>query len=320
MTDIENPELPAIDAAKEQNVTPEDWGFDAEAFAEQVEAEEPIDDAGDEAGELEEEQEELELADDAEELGEEEAQPEEPKKRGKNANARISDLTKKLKESVSKEEYNALKKEMDNLKAGLDYLKPREEAVVKSLDDRLVEAARAVGDPEFNLDDFTTDAEKRAALLGYENRIESRQRAQEAALGGVKASYSNVIAEYQTKDPELANGLIAAYNAAVRDEARALQRRYDNLTPQEAHQHAERILLQEAAGKPDPVYFIASFGKQILDDAGHVLTKPKEKVKIDHKNRETVQQRAGRPEIETAPTTKRSVELAKKYAQVAAEW
>jgi hypothetical protein len=114
--------------------------------------------------------------------------------------------------------------------------------------------------------------------------------------------------------------LIAAYNAAVRDEARALMRRYEGLKPEDARVHAERALLNEAAGKKDPVYFIANFGKQILDDSQELLTKPKEKGKIDHKNRETVQQKAGKPEIDTAPMTKRAVEVSKRYEQVAAEW
>jgi hypothetical protein len=321
MTDIETTEPQTIDAIKELNVTAEDWGFDADSFGEadavapDAEEAEEIDDASEddidaEVDEVEEEiEEEIEVAP-------------QPKKKN-TAQNRIGELTKKLKESVSKEEYNALKRELDNIKAGLDYLKPKQEVVPKSLDERLVEAAKQAQDPDFDIDDFTTDAEKKTALIAYNNAIENKQRRQTSAIQEVKNSYAAEIQKVQASDPNLANGFVMAYNAAVENEAIALMRRYPHVSEADAVKYAEQNLLEEARNTANPIDHIANFGMKLLQKqvpTQQKLTKVKEKGTIDHKNRESIQQRAGRPEIDTASVTKRSVEVAKRYDQVAAEW
>lgn len=281
-----------------------------------------------EAEEFDDAEEELEedeaLDQDAEEEDPEiEAQPE---KKDRSATGRIKDLSKKLKEKDKDLEerdrkLQDLELKFDNLQQGIDYInKPKEEVKVISLDERLHQAALAAGDREFDIDEFTTDAEKKTALLGYENKITYTKVQADQEIASVKQQYQYQVEAWNQQDPTISTALVSAYNAAVLDESRAIMRKYPNLTSKDAIAHAEKALLTEARAQHDPVLYIATFGKQILDDAKQLLTEPKEKVKIDHKNRKAVQDMAGKPEIETAPVTKRAQEVNKRHAEIASEW
>jgi chromosome segregation ATPase len=295
-----------------------DDGFGLEAIeALDVENMPPLEDEPEEIEEIEEPEEELET-DEAEEEPEDEPEEDPQPKKKRGANARIQDLTSKLREKDEK--LAELERKLDNLQQGMDYFKPKEEAKTLSLDEQLQQAAVAVDDKEFDLDDFTTDAEKKAALMGYRNQLTIRQQEQQAAVTNIRSQYAQTVEYYKTQDPEISKGLVDSYNAAVRDEARAIMRRYPNLSPTDAAKHAEKALLTEAQQAQDPVMFIAQFGKQILDDAKQYLTTPKERGKIDHKNREAVRARAGKPEIDTAPMTKRAQQVNEAFEAVSTEW
>jgi hypothetical protein len=292
--------------------------LDIEALSEE-QSDEPEEDLEDDDDPDEADEEEQEEPD------EEEPEAEEQPKKRKSANSRIQELTNKLKEKDDK--LDALERKFDNLQQGIDYLKPKDDAAPVELDDQLSQAAIAAGDREFDLDEFTTDAEKKTALRAYKNDITLRQQEDAQAVNSVRQQYSQAVDYYKEQDPEIGAALTTAYNAAVRDEARAIMRRYPNLQPNEAVNHAEKALLNEARQAQDPVMFIASFGKQILDDAQQLnggskqkLTKPKENGKIDHKNRETVRRKAGKPEVETAPLTKRQQQVNETWQKVSSEW
>jgi hypothetical protein len=330
MTDIENNIEPqTIDAAKDLGITAEDWGFDADAYVEEpvVEPEETAaddvtdPDADPDAESEEDVEAEVEEQEVEEEIEEVEIEAAPQPKKNRSANARIGELSQKLKEKDAAVE--ALERENRNLKAGFDYLKPKQPTVEKSLDERLVEAAKLAQVDDFDIDDFTTDAEKKTALHTYQNTIQNKQRERVSAIQDVKNSYVSEIQKVQTADPDLANGLVMAYNAAIENEAVALMRRYSHLSEADAVKHAEQNLLEEARNTASPIDHIANFGMKILQKqmpAQQKLTKAKEKAIIDHKNRETIQQRAGKPEIDTATVTKRAVEISKRYDQVASDW
>lgn len=266
---------------------------------------------GEEPGEIDELEEELE----------EEVQVT-PEKKKRNANTRIKDLTDTIKEKDRRLE--ELEKKFNNMQQGIDFLKPKEEVSVVSLDDKLQKAAVLAGEKDFDIDEFSTDAEKKAALLGYENKITLKQQEDNRSMDSVRNQYAQTVEVYKAQDPAIGEQLVAFYNAAVRNEAIAIMRRYPNLSAADAAKHAERALLSEAREAQDPVVHIAAFGKQILDDAqsfmGKVLTKGKEKGTIDHKNRDAVRARSGKPEIDTAPTTKRGQQIESAYNELVAEW
>lgn len=315
---------PEVNAEDDMFGTAELENLDIEAIAKA--GEDANNAANEDDSEEEDEEEDSDGDDDGEEEGEDETlEGEEDKPKRKNtAKNRISKLSGQLKDKDA--ELERLRQENANLKAGKDYLKSQEKGGDKemSLDDQLKEAAQLAGDDTFDLDDYDTVADKKNALRGYRHDIEINQTKQLEKLNGVKNSYMSVVNQYKEKDENVANGLVASYNAAVANEAQALLRRYgDRFTKEQAIREAERSLLEEAADRENPILHIAEFGKQILTMAGagdKKLSKKKEDAKIDHKNRDFVKKKAGKPEVENMPSSQKAMGINKEFEKVSSEW
>lgn len=285
---------------------------DIEVLSEEPQAEEMQADEAEEALEV----------DDVEESEGEEIEPdEEPEqvetggKKKRNANSRISELSQKLREKD--ERLQKLEEKLENLTAAKDYLNDQKPKPEVDLDAQLQEAAKMAGDDSFDLDDFTTEAEKKTALRAYNLEAQQKQQQMQNAIRSVKDQYSQTVMQYKETDANVSNALVAAYNAAVTDEARAIMRRYDNVTQQQAIDYAEKTLLTEAQSHPDPVVYIAKFGKQIIDDAQTYLPKEQESAKIDHKGREKAKESAGKPEVDTVPMTKAQMrQIEKEFSDI----
>jgi len=294
----------------------------------EVEAQIADDPFGIESIELPEPQPDEALQDDGPEAQAEEGQPEEDqadqdepesgepeeKPRKRNASTRISELSQKLKDKDA--EMEELKRKVDNLSAAKDYFDGDKKTEAPDLDAQLIEAAKHAGDNDFDIEDFSTDAEKKIALRGYKTEIKQSQREEIERVYGVRDQYVNAVEQLKADKPEVANGLIHAYQAAVADEARAIMYRFD-MPEAEAKERAEQVLLADAANRKNPVEHIAKYGYQILKDAQAYLPQKQESARIDHKGREAAQQRAGKPEIDSAPASKMTVQdIQKEFAEI----
>ena len=284
----------------------DDWGISA---LQELVAKEAAEEAPEEAPEAEEEAVEHEADEEYEEEIEAEEEPEELEEKPKPRKNSVSDRINKINEKHAAE-MKALEDKLDNLMAAQEYLKP--DTPKATLDERLEQAAKQYGDAEFDLDEFSTDAEKKTALLTYHNGIANKQQKYNSTIGNVKQQYISAVNHYKASDPEVGARVEAAYNAAVQSEGYAINRRHPQLTQAQAMQHAEKSLLEEAANTADPVMHIAKYGHSLLPTQAP-LQKKKKAATINHKNRDEVRKRAGKPNIDPMPTSKRALAISEDF-------
>jgi len=230
--------------------------------------------------------------------------------------AKLKDIERKLEERES----------VDRIADKLGLKKPEEK---ESLDDKLVRLGKATGE-EIDLDDFMSDAEKRAVALSLENKLHSQRAQEREVISEITGTISGFIDQQkQAGKAEMAGMVEQCYNAALKSEMVAIRRSNPGLDARTMQAEAERSLVGKAyqlagkqGGNVDPATVILQYGAEILDELG-VPTSPasqkpaKQAPLIDKRAREDVMERAGSPAVQVdnsgTPAERKAQEVRKKY-------
>ena len=284
------------------------WGFDGEEpelqGENQPEEEKQIDDA---APDNEEGEEEPEL----EEEGEDEEEPEIEEQKHNTKQVpykRFSKLVadkKQLEDKISQ-----LEQKLNGVIGVNEVLNKKAPAPEKSLDEQLRDA-------KLNPDKYYDDDEKKEAL---EAKLETQtikqqlaQQQQQIALSNTISQIDQGIAYMQQQDPAIADSVNRAINLLIDKEAFSIEENNPNLSEEQAKTQAYYAVMgvvshRSSATGEHPANIIAKLGAKLAKKQGidlspkKVLPKGKEDAKINHKNREQSQKRAGRPAIDVAPS------------------
>jgi hypothetical protein len=285
------------------------WGFDGEEpelqGENQPEEEKQIDDA---APDNEEGEEEPELEEEGE-LEDEEPKIEEQKHNTKQVPyKRFSKLVadkKQLEDKISQ-----LEQRLNGVIGVNEVLNKKAPAPEKSLDEQLRDA-------KLNPDKYYDDDEKKEAL---EAKLETQaikqqlaQQQQQIALSNTISQIDQGIAYMQQQDPAIADSVNRAINLLIDKEAFSIEENNPNLSEEQAKTQAYYAVMgvvshRSSATGEHPANIIAKLGAKLAKKQGidlspkKVLPKGKEDAKINHKNREQSQKRAGRPAIDVAPS------------------
>jgi len=281
------------------------WGFDGEEPELQGEKapqeEELIDDAApDDEGEEEPELEEDE---------EDEPEIEEPKHNTKQVPyKRFSKLVAEKKALEAK--INQFEQKLNGVIGVNEVLNKKAPEPEKSLDEQLRDA-------KLNPDKYYDDDEKKEALEAkLENQAIKQQLAQQQqqiALNNTVSQIDQGIALIKQQDPAIADSVNRAINLLIDNQAFSIEENNPNLSEEQAKTQAYYAIMGEVARRSSvtgehPANIIAKLGAKLAKKQGidlspkKALHKGKEDAKINHKNREQSQKRAGRPAIDVAPS------------------
>jgi hypothetical protein len=225
----------------------------------------------------------------------------------KTAKGRISELSKASKEKDAK--IAALEQQMaamaakmqplENLANGLDALGiTKQEAQKLSLDEQL---------QTFNInpDDYDSDGEKRLALQGAKHEQRIQQQNTEAAFNHIEMHvYDTIMAR---GDEQRSNGELGAVNYLIQDKAADLVEEL-GISQQDALLQAKREVLYQAGLKAkktgrDITDVLIEKGVSVFSrrnvGVNKDLQNSNKEATIDHKAREQVARRAGKPVVDT---------------------